>query len=57
VAAGLIHHSDAGSQGGSKRSSQHPNQQGCDVGTNSSVDVDENGPRADAVSGPAAAAA
>jgi putative transposase len=55
--AGVIFHSDQGSEGGFKRSSQHPDQQGCDVGTNSSVDVDENGPRADAVSGPAAAAA
>jgi putative transposase len=54
---GLIHHSDRGVQGGFKRSSQHPDQQGCDVGTNSSVDVDEDRPRADAVPGPAAAAA
>jgi putative transposase len=54
---GLVHHSDRGVQGGFKRSSQHPDQQGCDVGTNSSVDVDEDRPRADAVSGPAAAAA
>src|SRR5215218_367043 len=43
--------------GGFKRSSQHPDQQGCDVGTNSSVDVDEDRPRADAVPRPAAAAA
>src|SRR4051794_28499163 len=55
--SGLVCHNDAGSQGGFKRSSQHPDQQGCDDGTNSSVDVNENGPRADAVSGPAAAAA
>jgi putative transposase len=54
---GLIHHSDKGVQGGFKRSSQHPDQQGCDVGTNSSVDVDEDRPRADAVPRPAAAAA
>jgi hypothetical protein len=54
---GLIHLSDKGVQGGFKRSSQHPDQQGCDVGTNSSVDVDEDRPRADAVPRPAAAAA
>lgn len=44
TATGLVHHSDAGSQGGFKRSSQHPDQQGCDVGTNSSVDVDQDRP-------------
>jgi len=30
-AAGLIHHSDRGSQGGFKRSSQHPLPGDCDV--------------------------
>jgi hypothetical protein len=57
VAPDAIFHSDRGTQGGFKRSSQHPDQQGCDVGTNSSVDVDEDRPRADAVPRPAAAAA
>ena len=54
---GVIQHSDAGSQGGFKRSSQHPDQQGCDDGTNSSVVVDQDRPGADALAGPAAAAA
>jgi putative transposase len=57
TATGLVHHSDAGSQGGFKRSSQHPDQQGCDDGTNSSVGVDEDGSGADAFAGAAAAAA
>src|SRR4051794_15294558 len=57
TATGLLHHSDAGSQGGFKRSSQHPDQQGCDDGTNSSMDVDDDRPGADAVPGSAAAAA
>src|SRR4051794_9587424 len=43
--------------GGFKRSSQHPDQQGCDDGTNSSVGVDEDGSGADAFAGAAAAAA
>ncbi len=55
--AGTVHHTDRGSQGGVKRSSQHLVQQGCDVGTNCSVDVDEDRPGADALAGPAAAAA
>ena len=54
---GLVHHSDRGVQGGFKRSSQHPDQQGCDDGTNSSMDVDDDRPGADALTGPAAAAA
>ena len=57
VAPDAIFHSDRGTQGGFKRSSQHPDQQGCDDGTNSGVDVGEDRPGADAVSGPAAAAA
>jgi putative transposase len=30
---GLVHHSDRGSQGGFKRSSQHPHGGSCDVGS------------------------
>jgi putative transposase len=56
-APGLVHHSDRGSQGGFKRSSQHPDKQGCDDGTNSGVDVDEDRPGADAFAGPTAATA
>jgi hypothetical protein len=56
-APGLVHHSDRGSQGGFKRSSQHPDLQGCDGGTNSGVDVDEDRPGTDAFAGAAAAAA
>jgi hypothetical protein len=56
-ASGAIHHSDHGSQGGFKRSSQHPDKQGCDDGTNSGVDVDEDRPGADAFAGPTAATA
>jgi transposase InsO family protein len=54
---GAIFHSDRGSNGGFKRSSQHPDQQGCDDGTNSSVGVDEDRPCSDALAGAAAAAA
>jgi len=57
VAPDAIFHSDRGTQGGFKRSSQHLDQQGCDDGTNSSMDVDEDRPGADAVAGAAAAAA
>ncbi len=53
----LVHHSDRGVQGGFKRSSQHPDQQGCDDGTNSSMGLDEDGPAVDAFAGAAAAAA
>ena len=35
--AGCIHHSDRGSQGGFKRSSQHPEFGGCDEHSNATV--------------------
>ena len=54
---GAVVHSDRGRQGGFKRSSQHPDKQGCDDGTNSGVDVDEDRPGADAFAGPTAATA
>ena len=54
---GVILHTDQGSEGGFNRSSQHPDQQGCDVGASSSVGVDEDRPCADAFAGAAAAAA
>lgn len=41
----------------SGRSSQHPDRQGCDVGTNCSVGVVEDRPGADAFAGAATAAA
>jgi hypothetical protein len=56
-AAGIVHHTDRGTQGGFKRSSQHPDQQGCDDGANCSVDIDENRPVPDAFAGAAAAEA
>jgi putative transposase len=56
-APGCVIHSDRGYQGGFKRSSQHPDPQGCDDGTNCSVDVEEDRPGADAFAGAAAATA
>jgi hypothetical protein len=55
--AGVILHTDQGSEGGFNRSSQHPDEQGCDDGANSSMGVDEDRPPADALAGAAAAAA
>jgi putative transposase len=55
--SGLVHHSDRGVQPGLNRSSQHPDEQGCDDGANSSMGVDEDRPPADALAGAAAAAA
>ena len=43
--------------GGFNWSSQHPDEQGCDDGANSSMGVDEDRPPADALAGAAAAAA
>jgi hypothetical protein len=48
---------DVGLAGGFNWSSQHPDEQGCDVGTNSSMGRHEDGPGADAFAGAAAAAA
>jgi transposase InsO family protein len=49
--AGLIHHSDRGSQGGFKRSSQHPERGGCDE--HSKAPVGSIWTSAVAVTGPA----
>ena len=43
--------------GGFNRSSQHPDEQGCDIGTNSSMGLDEDRPAADALAGAATTAA
>src|SRR3954453_13451926 len=43
--------------GGFNRSSQHPDERGCDIGTNSSMGVDEDRPAADALAGAATTAA
>src|SRR3954452_6765245 len=51
TATGLIHRSDAGSQGGFNWSSQHPDEQGCDDGADGSMGVDEDRPSADALAG------
>src|SRR4051812_16698563 len=48
---GLVTHSDAGSQGGFKWSSQHPDQDGCVDGTTGGGDDDEDGSAGDAVAG------
>jgi putative transposase len=48
---GVIQHSDAGSQGGFKRSSQHPAQEGCVDGTAGGMDDYEDGAAGDAVAG------
>ena len=52
TATGLIHHSDAGSQGGFNCSSQHPDLGGVD-GQAGRVDEDLDGPFADEVAGEA----
>jgi putative transposase len=54
-APGLIHHSDQGSQGGFKWSSQHPDRGGVD-GQASGVDGGVDGPVADEVAGGAVVA-
>ena len=53
TATGLVHHSDAGSQGEFNRSSQHLEQE-VRVGTNRSVDGDSDGQAVDALAGHAA---
>jgi putative transposase len=51
---GLVHHTDAGSQGGFNWSSQHPDEKGCVDGTASGMDDDGDGAAGDAVAGQAA---
>src|SRR3954463_6903387 len=57
VEVDAVFHSDRGTQPGLKRWSQHPDEQGCDDGTNSSMGVDEDRPAADALAGAATTAA
>ena len=52
AAGGLVHHSDAGSQGGINRSSQHLDQEVCD-GTTGGVDGHTDGKACDAIAGQA----
>src|SRR5215203_5031540 len=56
IAAGLIHHSDAGSQGGFQWSSQHLDRGGAD-GATGGVDDDGDGAAGDAVAGATASSA
>src|SRR5215213_1487569 len=56
LTAGLIHHSDAGSQGGFNRSSQHLDRGGAD-GATGGVDDDGDGAAGDAVAGATASSA
>src|SRR3954447_5196232 len=54
VAPDAIFHSDRGAQGGSKRSSQHPDEKGCVDGAASRVDDDVDRAPGYALSGTAA---
>jgi hypothetical protein len=52
--AGVIFHTDQGSEGGFKRSSQHPDEMGCADGTTARMDDDDYGASGDAFAGQAA---
>jgi len=54
---GLVHHSDAGSQGGFNRSTQHLNRMRCSDGSTSGVDDDGDGQVGDAFAWTSSAAA
>ncbi len=55
--AGLVHHTDRGSQGGFNRSTQHLNRMRCSDGSTSGVDDDGDGQVGDAFAWTSSAAA